>query len=710
MEEISELEITNLVAENDRRLKGIFEGYNPVTGEGCYDFENRVHVHLPDMIYPDMYVPKECFRSRVFRDVYYAGSIRKYIEEIWQKPFSLPLADGVQFAVLKARMAEDPEFAMFVTDKIVDKRTGKMINFRLNYPQRKLIALFEKLRHENKPILVVILKARQWGGSTLTQLYIKWLHDFRHPDGWNAIVLAQTKKTARKIKAMYRKATESQPAWTIGLAGARLKFAPYEGSTDDYMITDGNNPIRSSTLSIASFENFDSVRGDNFHCAHYSEVAYWKESPEHDPEGVISSVSGGILHEPENMEVFESTGKGTSGFFYDRCQSAMNPENNDAYSFIFIPFYYIENDMMKVENSYEFAKWLIANRNRTQHPAGYRESGKFFWKMWRLGATFEHIHWYRTTRNKYKSHAYMATEAPIDPVEAFKNSGKLVFDQYALDEMKDMFAREPKYRATICLPPATRKGQLLYKNAKLEYNEDGELKIWNQPNNQILRIKNRYLVSVDIGGKSDSSDFTVMTVLDCKGLMPEIYGRPQVVARWRGHIRHDKLAWIAAALAHYYDDALLVIESNTADRNKDSNTEGDHFGSIIEEIADHYPNLYMRSTGPEEAVDKIVMKYGFQTNVLTKQWVIDNMVAAIDEKLYDEPDMDAYKELRIYERRDDNSLGNIKGKNNHDDIVMSTAIGLWVASTEMDKPVFIRPPKKKNVFERRREPVTEATI
>lgn len=701
-----ELLITQIVAENSRRMEEIFGEYDPITGVGCYDFDNRVKVEIPDMIYPVMYVPKECLLNRVFRDVVRAGSVKRYIEKVWQKPYTNILATGVCFEICKARMYEDPEFALYLTDKIEDKITGQMIPFRLNYPQRKLLAMFESLRKAGEPIFVVILKARQWGGSTLTQLYIKWMHDFRHPDGWNAIVLSQVKATSKKIKAMYRKAVDRQPGWTIGKPGKQLQFSPYEGSVDDFVITDGHNPVRSSTLTVASFDNYDNVRGSNFHCAHYSEVAYWKQTQEHNPEEVLSSVSGSILHMPDNIEVFESTGRGMSGFFYEKCQSAMDKKSNDAYKFLFIPFFYIENDMMKVENEYDFARWLVANKDNLSKPKGYRESGKFFWRMWKLGACFNAINWYRVTRNKYKDHAYMATEAPVDPVEAFRNSGRLVFDQYCIDEMKDLYMRKPVYTADIKLPANTKKSRALFQNAKIDYRDSGDLKIWNLPNNQILDIKNRYLVSVDIGGKSSTSDFTVMTVFDRKGMMTEMHGVPQVVARWRGHCRHDLLAWKAAALAHFYDDALLVIESNTSDRERDNNTEGDHFSTIIEEIASYYENLYMRSVGSEEVQDKLVMKFGFQTNKLTKTQIIDNLIAGVDDKLWDEPDEACYNELRIYEYKDNGSMGNIAGKDNHDDIVMSTAIGLWVSLYDMDRPAW-RVRQKRT---REHETVTEATL
>ena len=159
-------------------------------------------------------------------------------------------------------------------------------------------------------------------------------------------------------------------------------------------------------------------------------------------------------------------------------------------------------------------------------------------------------------------------------------------------------------------------------------------------------------------------------------------------------------------MAYYYDNALLVIESNTADRNRDSNTEGDHFGTIIEEIADYYPNLYERKRSSEEVSDEKTQKWGFQTNVLTKGWVVDTLIACVDDALWDEPDSQCYAELRIYERKEDGRTGNIEGKNNHDDIVMSTGIALWVCFNDMERPAW----KELKRREKPREGKSEATI
>ena len=690
-------EIKALVAENHQRRQEIFGPYDPFTGVGCYGFAKgeRVHIEIPDFrigddLIGDMWVPKETLETVIWHEVLRFGSIQKYVEEGMGRDYDEEYHMDVIEALFQARFIDDPEFAMFMTDKIVHKITGEMVPFKLRYAQRVLLAVLEGMRKAGIPIRVCLLKARQWGGSTLVQMYIKWMQDYRHPNGWNAAVITQVGSTSKKIKAMYRKAIESQPGWTVGMPGVKFKMNPYDGSDSDFIISDGRFAVRSSTLSVASFENYEKLRGDNYKCLHYSEVAFWKQTPEHDPEGVLSAASQSLIGLPDEIEVFESTGMGNSGFFYDLCQDAMKENTTSAYRFLFIPFFMIENDMepkgekgFTPEEEWEFATWLYENRNYDKCPAGYRESGKFFWKMWKLGACFEAINWYRKERNKHRDHAHMATEAPIDPVEAFRNSGNAIFDPYAIDDLKEscQAPKPPMYYANINLPPFERRNRKVFQDADIRKRNDnqGELKVWAEPNNQIFKVKNRYLVSVDIGGKSETADYTVMTVLDLMGLCPEVQGRPRVVARWRGHVRHDVLAWTAAALAHYYDDALLVIESNTADRERENNTEGDHFGTIIEEISGYYPNLYQRTKEPESVTEGIKPIYGFQTNKLTKGWIIDNLIACVDDKLWEEPDEEMYRELGWYERRDDGTMGNKPGSGKHDDVLMSTAIGLWIA-------------------------------
>ena len=347
-----------------------------------------------------------------------------------------------------------------------------------------------------------------------------------------------------------------------------------------------------------------------------------------------------------------------------------------------IPWSTVAEDPEYKPRALEFARWLLENKDNPNNPEGYRESGKFFWGLWMKGASFEAINWYRNKRNEFRTHSYFATEFPADDVECFMAAGNLVFDKYCVEAMQSKMKKAPVFVGNII--GDDDKGRRAIISARLiDRLDDGQaLRVWQHPD--CLKVKYRYVVSVDIGGRGRNSDFTVMTVIDRFPMM--FGGRPKVVARWRGHIRHDLLAWKAAQLAHYYGDAELVIEKNTADTKKERiDEEGSHFGSIIDEIADYYPNLYIGRTEVDKVTQKITNVYGFHTNSLSKEQVIDNYIEYIEDELYEEPDEMAYRELFIYERKEDGTMGNVDGKDNHDDIVMSTGIGLYV-SKKMPMP------------------------
>lgn len=702
-----------LVRANKERNREMFEGFNPVTGRGCPG--ERALVKIPDFPVKRQWMPRKVAeKNRELKKVIKCGSIENYIKKEIGWEYTEEHVQDVIYMICCIRATEDPAFAFIAFYKIQDKMSGQMRPFSLNYPQRIILKELEDMREKRQPIRLIIAKARQWGGSTLSEGYEKWMQDFRHPQGWNIVILAHVQSATKRIKAMFTKMLASQPGWSLGVKGQRLKLGSYGGSQNDFIVeTQKGEEVGSRVISIGSYENYDSMRSADMKCAHFSEVAYWKKTDGKEPEEVLSSID--IPEIPDTVEIMESSGRGAAGFFYDMYQEAKDPDIPSSWRAVFIPFFYIENDRTELDEKWgniwsdkipwkqvetregydtlalAFAKWLWDNRDNKQCPEGWRETGQWFWQLWEKGATFEAINWYRNKRNGYRTHTYIATEAPSDDVEAFRNSGKLIFDMYrveALQRHRLQGQKEPIFIGNIV--SKTEKGEdAIYTARLVDKVDDGQiLRIWAMPD--CLKVSDRYVVSVDIGGRSKTSDFTVMTVIDRFGMMRGMGGKPKVVARWRGHIRHDLLAWKAAALAHFYGDAELVIESNTADTKKEQiDTEGEHSGTIIDEIADYYDNMYIRESRVDEVTQKVTNVYGFQTNVLTKQWVIDNYIAYIDDQLYYEPDKQAYDELRIYERHDDGSLGNIEGQNNHDDIVMSTGIGLYV-SQKMPLPEWVK--------------------
>lgn len=698
----------SLVLENIRRNREIFEGFNPVTGRGAPG--PRVTVVLPDAPIRVQRMPERVAKHNlIVKKLIKHGSIKKYITDEMGWDYTPERYEEVVYAMYRARAEEDPAFAFAMIYKIVDKEEGTVIPFFLNYPQRKLLEKQEEMRLAGRPIRIVMPKARQFGGSTETQLYMKWMQDFRHKR-WNSAIMAHQTAASIRIRAMYDLALEHQPGWTVEYKGRHLKSAPFKGSTADFIVkTNADEQVRDSVTTVASYENYDASRSANLKMAHLSEVAYWKETEQKKPEGVLSSLNGTIGNRRDTIIVMESSGRVVGDFFYNMYQEAKDPNIPSAWEPLFIPFFFIElyreeldfawesifsNKIpwSKVEQkegyqelAREFAQWLYDNKDNPNCPEGYRESGKFFWQLWQKGASFEAINWYRNKRNEFRTHSYFATEFPGDDVECFMAAGNLIFNKYSVDHMSAKMKRPPVFVGNIV--GDEEKGYEAIRTARLtEDLFDGQiLRIWQHPDG--LKVNDRYVVSVDIGGRSQKSDYTVMTVID---RFPLMFGeKPKVVARWRGHIRHDLLAWKAAQLAHYYNDALLVIEKNTADTKKARlEEEGDHSGTIIDEIADYYPNMYIGRTEVDKVKQTVTNVYGFHTNVQTKEQVIDNYISYIEDELYEEPDEQAYVELLIYERKDDGTMGNVDGKNNHDDIVMSTGIGLWV-SQKMPIPTWM---------------------
>lgn len=719
MDKEEERVIQQLVSENIRRNREIFDGYNPITGKGCPG--ERKKVVIDDCpIARKMLMPARCVDHNVeLGKIIRRRSIKGYIMNDLKQEVTDELFQDVVFMICRIRATEDPAFAFIIFYEITNKMTGTSKPFSLNYPQRLVLAELEDMRAKGLPIRLIILKARQWGGSTLSEAYEKWMQDFRHPEGWGMVILAHVKDATLRIKGMFTKMVQNQPGWSIGRKGDTLKLGSYQGSKSDFVLKNQRDEdLGFRLISVGSYEKYDSLRAADTKMAHYSEVAYWKKTPEKEPEEVLSSIDGGIPLEPDTVEIMESSGRSAAGFFPDMYRRAKDPALPSAWRAIFIAYFQIENDRKELDEKWPniygrgipwrrveedamyqtlamlFARWLYENRDNPNCPEGWQETGRFFWQQWQKGATFEAINWYRHRRNTFRSHTYIATEAPCDDVEAFRASGRLIFDPYAVEALRrheKLGQKEPIAIGNIVGNYA--KGEQAIKTAHfVPYIGDGEMmKVWQMPD--CLRVSNRYVVSVDIGGAGNHSDFTVMTVIDRFSMM---FGeKPKVVARWRGHIRHDLLAWKAAQLAHFYRDALLVFESNTAETEKGRiATEGDHFGTIIEEIADYYPNLYIRETTVDSVTKKRVNKFGFQTNRQTKQYVIDNYIAYVDDQLYDEPDCQCYDEMTIYERHDDGSIGNVEGKDAngneaHDDIVMSTGIGLYISQTKMNPPAWI---------------------
>ena len=671
-----------ILQEDDSRLAAIAAPFDPVTGEGSIG--ERVRVVVKDMPgTPVMWLPVEMMDNALVKQLLAAKTVKNYIRrKRWD--YTEENIDLVVEAFIRVRITFDFPFWAALYAIIQDKVTGRLVKFRLNRPQRLLISMFEDMRKAGMPIRLVLLKARQWGGSTATQIYMAWLQ-LVLTYGHNSAIVAHQKKASYGVRNMLKRLIEHYPVRLVHEMGDEYK-------PGEPIITGTPSPnvisikARECEVEVGSAENPDSERSANTYLVHLTEVAFWKSTENKEPGDIVRSVCSGVLLQPLTLIVYESTANGTGNFFQEEYDAAKRGESN--FRALFVAWWQIEMYSLPFKDEDEradFAVWLYRNSNNANVSDNRHEPGKYLWRLWQLGATLEAIHWYVVKRSEYHSHAGMAAEFPSDDIEAFVNSGKRIFDIYLVERFKD-----------ACRPPLAvgdvagrgLKGADALLDLKFSEDNQGLLWVWQYPETYPdERVMYRYLVTVDIGGRSDDADWSVISVIDRYDMMEG--GLPSIVAQWYGHIDHDRLAWKAAQIAAWYDNALLVIESNTLEtKDKNRYVDGDQSSFILNELKEVYPNLYARrSTGTDSVAEGAEVKYGFHTNVKTKGDIISLLIEVIRDHLYVERDKRCLDEYLTYEEHD-GSFDAIEGK--HDDLLMTRAIGLWVCYKEMPRPYFVK--------------------
>ncbi len=691
--------VHEIIKENERRNAEIYAKFDPISGKGSVG--ERKRVCISDFPIKVQYLPVEMLKVPLVRQIIKAGSINGFLQKVGADEQNL---DGDRLKVIqqlvRIRCRYDFPFWAALYVYIKNKGGGEDVLFRLTRPQRRFVARLEKLRKAGKPIRLVLLKARQWGGSTTSQLYMAWLQ-LMHKVGLNSLIIAHQGAGSDEIKDMFDRMIKSYPVEMLHKLGE-----PYN-ENEPKLVGVGKSgsihrvPQRNCKIKIGTAERPDSCRGGDYNLVHLSEVGLWKVTDGKKPEDIVRSACSGVLLKPYTMIVYESTANGTGNFFQKEYDDAKN--GHSQFEAMFVSWFDIEQYSMPIDNVKAFSENLYANRENDNVSSNREESGRYLWWLWEKGASLEAINWYIQERAKYTEHGLMAAEFPSDDVEAFVHSGARVFDKYKVEKLRHT-CKPPKNIGEVYADADEGKDAL--KNLRFKEDKQGILQIWEKPEedteNEI--ITDRYLTVVDVGGRSNKADFSVIVVFD--RLFMAGGGKPVVVAQWYGHCDIDILAWKAAQIAAYYNKSLLVIESNTLEtHDKERQVDGDQSSFILNQIKDVYPNLYARKQSEEDIRQGIPRKYGFHTNIATKPMIISTLVKVIREHLYTERDEKCLDEYLCYEKKPNGAFGAIVGK--HDDLLMTRAIGLHIAYHEMELPKCVQ---RSSVKLQRKKAISAATI
>jgi len=655
----------DIVSENKKRKKALFSPYDPVRGIGSI-LQRKKFIYTARGMRYSANIPVAMFDNPVISMVNKHHSIERYLRYINERVDEMTIR-AIEKLILDIRLDNDFEYWAFETVKIQDKESKKPIPFVLNKPQRRLLATLEEMRLEGDPIRIILLKARQWGGSTLIQMYMGWVQT-RLKTSWHSAIVADVEEQSKNIRSMYSKMAKNYPEQF-----GSITFAPFEGSTKTRVIRE-----RDCVVGVGSAQKPESLRSFDFAMLHLSEVGLWKSTPQRSAEDLIQSLQATVPDEPDTLICLESTAKGVGNFFHRTWVAAEKGES--VYKPVFVPWFEIER-YQKTCPSYE--KFINSWHD-------------YEWFLWELGATIEGIYWYVMTQTGYNYDEWrMRSEYPSTAAEAFQSSGRRAFHQkYVLKVRKS--CRKPSFTGDVFA--ASQTGPEALKDIKFLPSPQGKLSVWEMPDVATTpKVANRYCAFADIGGRTDGADYSCLKVFDRYWMMEG--GVPEVVAMWYGHLDQDIFAWVCAQVAKMYDNALLAVEVNSLRKEMG---EGEHFLTVLDAIADYYDNLYFREDR-EKIREGMPVKYGFHTNKATKPMIIDTLNAAMREDGYIERDIGTCDEMDYYEIKANGTYGAIEGQ--HDDKVIVSAGGVWLAY-HMPMPYYIRPAAQKI----NRGTINEATI
>jgi hypothetical protein len=683
-----------IIKENNKRIVAKNQPYNPVTGLGCYG--ERFCIELKEYGGP-LYLPIEMLESAFVRQLRNYTSISAYLKDKLKESNEM-LIKAFKLKIAEKRYDYDYEFFAVMCETITDKLTAEQIPFRLNRGQRRLLARMEQQRRAGLPIRIQVLKSRQWGCSTLIQMYMKWIQ-IVHKKNWNSVVCAHVKDAAINVRAMYENSIDQMPP----VQGIKYSIRNFKQTQNIKYIPESN-----CRITVGTAEEPDSIKSQDIKMVQFSEEAMYPDTPGKSPEALEAAIIPSIPNIPYTMIVRESTANGMGDYFYEQWLKAKAEETlfeavfvewflMDIYSCPFDGYYNLPNGKRKKGSAMDFL--LTMNDYEMNLFNNHSE------------LTLENLNWRRQMRAQMPSETKMKQDFPSDDIEAFQDSGSLILESEHVERQRkhckkpvmigtlesdadprkailDFSKRKDILKNIRFIPDEEAYDHLINSDRKLSFMKAmNKLHVFEYPDTE-TKVKDRYVVVFDPQkGISDKADFGFIKVIDRYWMM--YGGKPEVVALFYGHIDKDVTIWIAAQIAKWYNDALLVVESNTYETSNGEKLDDDS-EFIFDTIAEYYGNLYSR-TPADKIAEGAPVKYGFNTNRTTKPMIINNYIAILREDGYIERDDETLNEARVYEKKKNGSYGAKEGK--HDDRIMATMIGLYVCY-ELPIPHIIKPYKE----------------
>jgi hypothetical protein len=484
--------------------------------------------------------------------------------------------------------------------------------------QRQLGELVDSIREQGRPVRILGLKARQIGMSSGSCGII--YHTTTTNQNVQSLIVSVDDDS---VKALHDK---NEFFWELSDPIVRPMRA--RTSTSEMYFA---NPSRRKRLMQAGLRSRIFVQtagkvhlGRSFTIQNMlaSEVAFWRSGADR-----AYAIMQSIPDVPTSTVIMESTGNGTGDYFHDKWLAAK--KRGSIWVPFFVPWTAHPAYTREPDDHYD-ARDLSSYEQLLINDYGLTE-GQIVWRRYKIAEDFE------------GDENLFAQEYPLNDDEAFLASGRPAFDRVAL-RMHRAYV-EPGNRIEL---------NRVTSGINARHNSSSDLVVFRPP--QVDRV---YTIGADVSEGLEDGDFQAACVYD-------VMSREQV-AEFHSDCDPVAYAFELAKLGMWYNMALIAVELNN-----------DGY-VVISRLRDIYANLYQY-----EALDRTTQRptqrFGWRSDEDSRRTIIHekrNALRTREAIFRSGPLLDEMESLQRDKR---GKFQAPKGK--HDDRVIASGIGLWLARTE----------------------------
>jgi hypothetical protein len=369
--------------------------------------------------------------------------------------------------------------------KIRDK-DGALLPFKMNHSQLYLHWVLQVQKRKTGRNRVIMLKGRQWGGSTYTEAW--FYHETTKRFGCNTFIFSHEEKSTRTLFEMVKRFHEHDDQ----------NLRPVTGKTNAQELV---FPLLDSKYEMATAGKKDAARSKRVTLLHWSEMASSPNADGH-KKGLLQTV-------PDNDNtaiIKESTANGVGNTFHDDWLEAIKPETGWDEVAIFIPWFWHYEHKRKVPK--DFVRSPQEEELAIQFGLDDEQLNFRRWKIRTMKSARS------TGANREDA---FKQEYPMTWQEAFLFSGANRFNASHM-QVAEKHLKEPLAAYTI---------DTTNKPYKLIYNERGELKIWEK---RIVGVP--YGIGADVAKGLEHGDNSVAYIVNLN--------TGETAASWAGKVpSHD---------------------------------------------------------------------------------------------------------------------------------------------------------------------------